>query len=723
MGISPVLNTSIFKDGNIFMNSLLLQPERWLNFPRAVVSMVAATVLFAELAIMLLFATPFVSSRVSQDVLAVLDPLMLLAILSPVLYFLVFRRMSHQQAALMRNSEDIAIASIAFEVQEGIIVTDEKSIILRVNHSFMQITGYSADEAVGNTPSLLSSGRQSKDFYRVMWETLKREKYWEGELWNRRKNGEEYPEWLTITAVVGNDGTVNNYVGVFSDVAMLKKNEAEIQQLAFYDCLTKLPNRRLLIDRMQQAFATSERYHNHGAVLFLDLDNFKTLNDCHGHDIGDMMLVEVALRLQSCVRANDTVARLGGDEFVVMLDDLDANADWAVIQVKQVANKILQILNQPVILSQQQYICSTSIGIALFNQGVTVSSALKHADSAMYQAKAAGRNKMCFFDSEMQAMLEERAFVEVELNMALLRQQFRLYYQAQVDNSRRIISAEVLLRWIHPERGLIPPDQFIPLAEETGVILALGNWALEAACTQMKAWENEASTRDLRLSINVSARQFHQPDFVSQVRKILDSSGVNPEKIMLELTESMAIDDIESAASKIRELKKIGVSFSMDDFGTGPPLPISSICRSMSSRSTSTLCRMRPRITSMQHWFGRSLPLRIAWSWMWFPREWKQKNRWSFSRHPAAIRFKDICLVSRFRWKSLNDYSPGTRMTAGKSCLSRKTLFHNKEMGSRDVTMLQFHGDILQIKQRDSGVFLAAARDDCPFKVRSISLD
>ena len=560
---------NVFTEGEkASMNSLLLL-KNMRNTPVGVVSMVAATVLLAELAIMLFFATPFVISMVPQDILAVLDPLMLVVIIAPVLHFFVFRPMLQSQADLRQKSEDLAIAAIAFEVQEGIIVTDEKSIILRVNHSFVQITGYSADEAVGRKPSLVSSGRQSKDFYRVMWDTLKSKQYWEGEIWNKRKNGEEYPQWLTITAVVGQDGTVTHYVGVFSDISIQKKNEAEIRQLAFYDFLTELPNRHLLADRMQQVFAISERYRNHNAVLFLDLDHFKTLNDVHGHDIGDLMLIEVSLRLQSCVRANDTVARLGGDEFVVMLVNLDKDTDRAAAHAKQAAEKILHMLSLPIILNGQEFACSTSIGISLFNHEATVNAVLKRADSAMYQAKAAGRNMMCFFDPAMQTLLEEQAFVGAELKKALVRQQFQLYYQAQVDSSLRILGAEVLLRWLHPERGMIPPDQFIPLAEESRLILTIGNWVLETACTQLKKWESEASTCDLRLSINVSACQFYQPDFVAQVRKVLDRNCIDPKKLTLELTESIAIDNIESAASKIRELKKIGVGFSMDDFGTG----------------------------------------------------------------------------------------------------------------------------------------------------------
>lgn len=552
------------------MNNLKLMANERLNTPLGIVLMVAATLALTELGIMLLFATPFVSNRISADILEILDPLMLITIEAPALYFLVFRSLLNQQTDLKQKSVHLGIAATAFEVQEGIIVTDINNRILSVNRSFTRFTGYAADEVVGRTPSILQSGRQSKDFYLMMWDTLAREKYWEGEIWNRRKNGEVYPEWLTITAVVGHDGNVTNYVGAFSDISAQKKAEAEVYKLAFHDFLTGLPNRRLLTDRMQQVFAINERYDNHGAVLFLDLDNFKVLNDTRGHGIGDLMLVEVARRLQSCVRADDTVARMGGDEFVVMLANLDEDVERAGGQAKVVAQKILALFNRDFTLNGYECACSTSIGISLFcNHDATVDLVLKRADSAMYQAKAAGRNVMRFFDPVMQAMLEERAFIEAELSKALLHQQFRLYYQAQVDSSGRIWGAEALLRWLHPERGLVSPAEFIPLIEESGLILPVGNWVLETACAQLRKWGDGDHTRNLKLSINVSALQFHQHDFVAQVRNVLASSGIDPGKLKLELTESMTIDDVDSTVQKMLALKETGVCFSMDDFGTG----------------------------------------------------------------------------------------------------------------------------------------------------------
>lgn len=552
------------------MNKLKRMANEQLNTPLGIVLMVVATLLITELGIMVLFATPFVSSRISADMLEILDPLLLITIEAPTLYFLVFRSLLNQQADLKQQSVHLSIAATAFEVQEGIIVTDTNNRILSVNRSFTRFTGYAADEVVGLTPSILQSGRQSKDFYRHMWDTLTREKYWEGEIWNRRKNGEVYPEWLTITAVVGHDGNVTNYVGAFSDISAQKKAEAEVHKLAFHDFLTGLPNRRLLADRMQQLFATNERHDNHGAVLFLDLDNFKMLNDTRGHAIGDFMLIEVARRLQSCVRADDTVARMGGDEFVVMLANLDEDAERASGQAKVVAQKILESFNQHFILNGYECACSASIGISLFrNHEATVDLVLKRADSAMYQAKTAGRNLMSFFDPVMQVMLEERAFIEAALSKALLHQQFSLYYQAQVDSSGRILGAEALLRWLHPERGLVSPAEFIPLIEESGLIVPVGNWVLNTACAQLSEWRDRDSTRNLKLSINVSALQFHQSDFVAQVRNAIKSSGIDPGKLKLELTESMAIDDVNKTVEKMLTLKKIGVCFSMDDFGTG----------------------------------------------------------------------------------------------------------------------------------------------------------
>ncbi len=462
------------------------------------------------------------------------------------------------------------IAATAFEVQESIIITDAHNVILRVNQSFTRLTGYSAEEAIGQTPALIKSGKQDAKFYRQMWVALLRDHSWQGEIWNRRKNGEVHPDWLTITAVTNTEGEVTNYVSTYADLTKYKKDEAAIHALAFYDPLTNLPNRRLLLDRLQYALSASSRHHNHGALLFIDLDNFKKLNDTKGHNIGDLLLVEVASRLYSCVREADTVARLGGDEFVVLLENLSEDPLQAAAQTEAVCDQILTAFRQTYSLSGYEYHGSTSIGISLFrHQEATVSEILKRADAAMYQAKSAGRNTLRFYDPVMQVALEARTEMERDLRGALEGNQFRLYYQSQVDHTGLILGAETLIRWQHPQRGLVTPMEFIPLAEETGLILDIGQWVLETVCAQLKIWEADPLTRDLQLAVNVSARQFHQSDFVEQVRKTLRIHAFNPELLKLELTESLVLDNIEDTIVKMELLREAGVRFSMDDFGTG----------------------------------------------------------------------------------------------------------------------------------------------------------
>ncbi len=347
--------------------------------------------------------------------------------------------------------------------------------------------------------------------------------------------------------------------------------DSEIEHLAFFNQLTGLPNRRLLIDRLQHAFASSARRGWDGALLFLDLDNFNNINNTLGHEIGDLLLQQTAQRLKDCVRESDTVAHLGSDEFVVILENLSKQPiEAAVIQAKAVAEKILASLNQPYQLSKQEYHSTLSIGVTLFSDyAQSAEELLKHADIAMHQAKKAGLNALRLFNPEMLDAINARASLEGELGKALEKQQFHLYYQIQVDSSRHPLGAEALIRWIHPERGLVQPDQFIPLAEETGLILPIGQWVLEAACTQLKAWEKDPLTRDLVLAVNVSARQFCHADFVVQVQAIMQRYAVNPTRLKLELTESMLVQNIENIVTIMNTLKAIGIQLSLDDFGTG----------------------------------------------------------------------------------------------------------------------------------------------------------
>ena len=357
---------------------------------------------------------------------------------------------------------------------------------------------------------------------------------------------------------------------VVEDITELKAQATHIEQLAFHDPLTGLPNRSLLRDRVQQVLAYSTRHENHGAILFIDLDNFKALNDTKGHGIGDLLLIEVAKRFRDCVRGSDTVARLGGDEFVVVLEELNEDTRQAVAQARDIGEKVLASFNRPFKLQGFEYYSSASIGISLFRDNeISMDDLFMHADTAMYQAKTSGRNTLRFFDPDLQASLEARTALEADLRHAVSQRQFELLFQLQVNAANHPIGAEALLRWLHPEHGMVSPQQFIPLAEETGMILPIGQWVLGTACAQIKAWEANPLACELQLAVNVSARQFHQPDFVEQVRQALEGTGVNPARLKLELTESVVLGNIDNAVAKMHELKGLGVHFSMDDFGTG----------------------------------------------------------------------------------------------------------------------------------------------------------
>ncbi len=477
----------------------------------------------------------------------------------------------HVFLQLREKSKHLQLAASVFShANECITITDAQGRIVDVNPAFCRVTGFSREDVVGRNPRLLASGRHDKEFYARMWQSLAETGQWQGEIWNRRKNGEVYPEWLSIATVYGENGEATSRIGSFFDISERKQNEAEINNLAFFDPLTQLPNRRLLLDRLRHSVASVARTSGQGAVLFIDLDHFKTINDTQGHAVGDMLLCEVARRLNACVREGDTVARLGGDEFVVMLENLSESAGDAVAQASAAGEKILAALNQPYVLGNFSYHSTSSIGISLFRgREATVDDLLKRSDMAMYEAKMAGRNTLRFFDPAMQWALEARTALEADLRGALAANQFVVYYQIQVNAANRPIGAEALLRWAHPERGLVSPAQFIPMAEDTGLILSIGRWVLQSACAQIKAWESNPLTCDLQLAVNVSAHQFRQPDFVDQVKQELERSAAKADRLKLELTESAVLDDVDDTIAKMNTLREIGVRFSMDDFGTG----------------------------------------------------------------------------------------------------------------------------------------------------------
>jgi len=471
---------------------------------------------------------------------------------------------------IARLEAELRVATAAFETAEGMLVTDRHGVILRVNCGFTRITGYPAEDAVGQRPAMLSSGRHDAAFYRRMWDAIHRNDRWEGEIWNRRKDGEHYPQHLSIAAVRDQQGRLTNYVAVLTDITQRKAASEEIEMLAFYDPLTRLPNRRLLLERLRQVLNTSRLHDRYGALMFIDLDNFKTLNDTLGHNVGDLLLQQVAGRLQASLRHGDTVARLGGDEFVVLLEGLSSDQREAAAHTEVLGGAIRNALNLPYTLGTHTCHSTPSIGVTLFHNGHPPhpDELLMQADIAMYQAKQGGRNGMRFFDQGMQDNINARADLERALRIAIDLHQFELYYQIQVDDGGRPRGAEALVRW-RAGGKMMSPAQFVPLAEETGLILQLGSWVLEEACARLRAWQEAPGLRRLTLAVNVSAAQFHQPDFCEQVRGAVMRHAIDPRLLKLELTEGIVLKNVEVTAHSMKALRAMGVRISLDDFGTG----------------------------------------------------------------------------------------------------------------------------------------------------------
>ncbi|WP_454254350.1 bifunctional diguanylate cyclase/phosphodiesterase [Pseudomonas sp. Marseille-Q8238] len=462
--------------------------------------------------------------------------------------------------------ERLQLAATVFEsTAEGVMITDLNQRITAVNRAFSEITGYSESEALGQSPRLLASGEHDSAFYSTMWQQLHNDGHWQGEIWNRRKNGELFPEWLTISAVRDQGDGITHFVGVFADISTLKHAQARLDYQAHHDPLTGLPNRILFESRLNATLTDARNDNRSGAVLFLDLDRFKHINDSLGHPVGDLLLKSIAQRLREQLRDGDTVARLGGDEFIVLLPGLpDAQ------QVKHVATKLLGCFNAPFQADQHEFFITASIGISLFpDDGHDVATLVKNADAAMYSSKAKGRNRVEFYTRSLTFQATERMTLEHELRRAISRGELSLHYQPKLCLTNRVlIGAEALLRWHHPTFGDIPPDRFIPLAEDNGMILSLGDWVLQESCRQMREWQDQHAPFG-PLSVNLSGNQLRQPQLAERIAATLADFGLDASCLQLEITESFIMNQAEEALGILHALKNLGLQLAMDDFGTG----------------------------------------------------------------------------------------------------------------------------------------------------------
>ena len=465
---------------------------------------------------------------------------------------------------------DRRIAAIAFESQQGMLITDAQTRIIKANEAFSKISGYSETEVIGQSTRMFSSGRQSQEFYRELWQTLTQTGGWEGEIWNRRKNGEVFPEWLTISTVRDEQGQVTNYVASVTDISERKSSEQKIRQLAFFDPLTGLPNRRLLRDRLQHAISLCSRKRQHAALIFLDLDDFKNVNDLYGHQVGDALLCQVADRLTNNLRETDTVARLGGDEFVVLLEGFASDAQEACIQVEHIGSQLLRALREPYSVRQQRFNSSASLGVVIFkDEQHTADELMQHADLSMYSSKASGKDALSFYDPQMQVAVSMRLKLEQDIRDGLTEGEFILFLQPQTNASGALEGAEALVRWQHPERGLLGPGTFIEIAERSGLIELMDLATLRQGCELLARWATQPQMAGLSLSVNISAKLLYKDDFIDLVKHLLDESRADPRRLKLEITESLLLTDKVRAVMCMHTLRELGIRFSIDDFGTG----------------------------------------------------------------------------------------------------------------------------------------------------------
>ncbi|PKN23128.1 MAG: diguanylate phosphodiesterase [Deltaproteobacteria bacterium HGW-Deltaproteobacteria-3] len=470
-------------------------------------------------------------------------------------------------SALWSVEEALRIdAAILATTRDAVIITDLVPKILAVNPAFTEITGYAEAEVIGKSPSILSSGRHDRAFYQAMWLSLRETGYWQGEIWNRRKDGEMYPELLTLSAVCNEQGDPVHYVGVVTDLSQLRLHEERSPRLAHYDPLTALPNRLLLEARLQHTLERASREENRAAVLVIDLDQFKTINDSHGHAAGDALLVAVTRRLRTRLREEDTLSRLAGDQFVLVLEALH---DYQEAEI--MARSIQALLESPFVLPDGcKAFVRASVGISVYPQdGNTAQALLVGADAAVHRAKELGGRQFCYYTSELNVQARATLVMEEALRRALDQEEFVLYYQPKIDlRSGRIVGAEALLRWQRPGCGLVSPLEFIPAAEKNGLIEGIGAWVIRDACRQMRAWQDTGLT-EIKVAVNVSARQFRYGGLEEEIIQALTQYGVKPSHLMLELTESMLMDAPEKAVARMTALKRLGLRLSLDDFGTG----------------------------------------------------------------------------------------------------------------------------------------------------------
>ena len=472
-------------------------------------------------------------------------------------------------AELRERNEDrerLRQAAAVFDcTREGVLVTDRHGIIVHVNRAFMEITGYQTDEVLGKQPSLFKSGHHPASFYQAMFATLTRCGEWSGEIWNRRKSGEIYPQWQTIRLIHDDQGQLSHYVAVFSDISAIKDSEHELKYLAHHDPLTDLPNRLLFIDRAEQALASAQIHKRGCALLMIDLDHFKMINDSLGHTVGDQLLKAVAERLEALLGPEITLARLGGDEFAVLAESCPQ-----LIQAAALAQRIIDGLKEPFLIGGHQLFINTSIGISLFpGDALSAEQLLRNADSALFKAKSAGRDGYALYTEELTAHAQNRVETAVELRQALEQQELRVYYQPVHDfKTRRLVGVEALVRWEHPKRGLVSPAEFIPIAERTGLIAEIDTWVMRQACQQMCLWQ-QAGVALSFVAVNVSSRLFARRELFQQVAKVLHETGLDPACLELEVTESAVMEDPEVALEQMHRLRELGVRLAIDDFGTG----------------------------------------------------------------------------------------------------------------------------------------------------------